>query len=457
MNNYKSSNYNIFIDKLSENKSLIFNSYFDSYVVLDEQHMDALNNISICDDEKIIADLSSQGLIIKKDFYELNNILINERINKYRDGTLILTIAPSMECNMDCPYCYESRKRGVMSLETEEKLFNWIENIIKNGNFKSLSVTWYGGEPLLKIDTIERLSNKLIPLCADEKINYFSSIVTNGILLNRENSVILKNCKIQFVQVTIDGLKDEHNKRRLLKSNGDSFTTIINNIKENCDIININVRSNIDKENIDEIDKLIDYLFIEQGLMNKIGLYFAPVTDITKGCLFSDTCYSFKEFSEIENYASQRIYDVTRDMKYLFYPSRRVMSCGAVSLNYFVIDHMGNLYKCWNNICVEDKIVGNINDKMNFINEENYKWLSYNLSDNDKCKECEYLPLCMGGCPYFPINGFGNQCDHRIYSCKNYLRLYYQNYLRQKESNYNLNRLITEEGPETIIKLPLSV
>jgi len=31
--------------------------------------------------------------------------------------------------------------------------------------------------------------------------------------------------------------------------------------------------------------------------------------------------------------------------------------------------------------------------------EEMLKWLKYNLLKRNDCKSCNYLPICMGGCP----------------------------------------------------------
>ena len=36
-----------------------------------------------------------------------------------------LTIAPTLACNMDCPYCYEKEKTGVMSQEILDNIINF--------------------------------------------------------------------------------------------------------------------------------------------------------------------------------------------------------------------------------------------------------------------------------------------------------------------------------------------
>lgn len=64
-----------------------------------------------------------------------------------------------------------------------EKLVN--ENLEQQGQ---LSITWFGGEPLLAIDLIEEIQIKMQDIANRKCITFNSGIITNGYLLTEEVS-----------------------------------------------------------------------------------------------------------------------------------------------------------------------------------------------------------------------------------------------------------------------------
>lgn len=77
-------------------------------------------------------------------------------------GTVSLTIAPTMGCNFDCPYCFEQQRSGKMHSNVQEDVAALAGRMLKASGSKTLDVTWFGGEPLLAVDIVETLSEKLL-------------------------------------------------------------------------------------------------------------------------------------------------------------------------------------------------------------------------------------------------------------------------------------------------------
>lgn len=73
--------------------------------------------------------------------------------------------------------------------------------------------------------------------------------------------------------------------------------------------------------------------------------------------------------------------------------------CGAVTNNSFVIDPNGNLYKCWDEIGRKKGCIGNVTDGIELNNTVIY-YGAYNPVEDNQCRKCNLLPICMGGCPY---------------------------------------------------------
>lgn len=91
------------------------------------------------------------------------------------------------ECNFDCDYCYERKSRSKLKspiIPTKKELENIVDKIIEDNN-GNLSLTLFGGEPLLELDLIKYVLDyckikygKPFPCC----------LVTNGVLLKNKDT-----------------------------------------------------------------------------------------------------------------------------------------------------------------------------------------------------------------------------------------------------------------------------
>ena len=97
--------------------------------------------------------------------------------------------------------------------------------------------------------------------------------------------------------------------------------------------------------------------------------------------------------------------------------------CAADHYYSYVVDPLGKLYKCWSDIGISDRVVGDIAD--NIYTELNFERLNefilYNPTEDERCKSCKHLPICMGGCPYYRISNF-KICDRHKYDLDIYMK-----------------------------------
>jgi radical SAM protein with 4Fe4S-binding SPASM domain len=99
------------------------------------------------------------------------------------------------KCNLNCKHCYsDSGTASQKELGTKEAL----DVVDQLADFGVTALAFSGGEPLTRKDFLE-VANHAV------KRGLYVSVATNGTLLNKENVKKLKQAKINYVEVSIDG------------------------------------------------------------------------------------------------------------------------------------------------------------------------------------------------------------------------------------------------------------
>jgi uncharacterized protein len=333
----------------------------------------------------------------------LNNLRLKNFMHRFNANYMGLTIAPTSYCNFNCIYCYEDfRLKNFMSEETEQKLLEFIEQ--KNPKF--LNITWFGGEPLLNFRRIKSITKQII----QREINFTAAIITNGYLLSSNIINSLEELKINFIQITIDGLEKTHNKRRPHISHPDSFQKITQNLDVLCEKefpIHINLRINLDKNNVSEFPQIVKYIKDRYPFKN-VMITPAYVSGEIGGSCQNPCLFNRKEKAKFK--LTHLETDIIN-----YYPILQDYDCTARQINSYVVNADGGLYKCYNDIGNKEKEIANLNSKG--INSELLtKYLMEEDPYNDqKCLECNIAPVCNGGCPYVRI--FGKDANEKSESC----------------------------------------
>lgn len=232
----KESRFNLFYPARSNpNKILAYNSKSNALATINKDDFDRFKKCSqkgVYDlDEEFLENLKRGNFLIEDDVDELDVLRYQQQSTRYNSSYLGLTIAPTLGCNFRCVYCYEKEHDDIhfMREDVQKDLLRLIEEKCKKLDL--LSVAWYGGEPLLAFDLVKSLSKKFIEICDKYGVQYQANIITNGYLLNKEIVKELEDIHVKHIQVTIDGPKDIHDKRRFLKGKQGTFDKIFKNLK----------------------------------------------------------------------------------------------------------------------------------------------------------------------------------------------------------------------------------
>lgn len=431
----KASIFNILIENQKYKNWLIYNSLRNSLLEIDEstkQYLEKAESLPVkepegCEniksEDKDI--LIEYGFIVDENCDELKEaIRIDDEAHNYiwSSKFMSLTICPTYDCNLQCPYCYEVYNRdslsyGIMGDDVQNNIIQLyaehcqINTGLDDPNSNTDSITWYGGEPLLNTGIIGYVQDKINSLAVKYKRNIKRTIITNGILLNKENQKMLKENGIQHVQITVDGPGIIHNKRRYFPEAPDkSFEIIMNNIRNIDDYFIISMRINTDKENSPYLDKLLEELIKWNVWPNKrMNISIANVQcDWNKDSKISLKINDFEKIQrDFRMNQVRRFNEMSNNKKAklkLDYPSTNKLGsvCGFVNhKNSFAIGPQGELYTCWKSVGNKKYRIGNVKDLLNNnkISNEGKQRFHSHFREEIKCYSCKIFPICSLSCP----------------------------------------------------------
>ena len=89
---------------------------------------------------------------------------------------------PNLDCNLDCYFCFASKKDEVKRIEPDDflKSLKVIEKVI---NDDKLFIKIYGGESLLYIENIKKYLLKIKEFKKQSDLEVTCAIVTNGTIM----------------------------------------------------------------------------------------------------------------------------------------------------------------------------------------------------------------------------------------------------------------------------------
>lgn len=373
-----------------------------------------------------------QGKILVQDNEDseyISMLRFKRERESFTSRTLGMIICPTLACNFACPYCYEQNLPvSVMQTEIQSQLVDFINK--NSEDFKGLTINWHGGEPLMGFDTIKSLYSKF-----DKEVKLpitHSAMVTNGYLLTKEICEYLHNRHLDYIQITIDGNKETHNKTRKLKNGQSSFERIIENVDMASDLMPnclIGIRTNIGRENRDE------YLTLYNELSNRwrgrnVTIYHSFILDNSLNTCYSKRCaveLNTREKNEFDIFLAENGIKSKKSL----YPRLDGSFYTCMDNNAYVVDPKGFLYKCWGDVGIVSRSIGTLKDGV-----KNYRIVSQFMIDSDKfsdsqCLECSFLPICDGGCNLYRIGKIEkgipyNVCNLDEKGLARFVELYYE-------------------------------
>ena len=371
--------------------------------------------------------LKENGFILDfdKSMEEQNDAIGLDR-NIEKSTRLQLAIIVTGKCNLRCVYCYEKFDKPKMGKETQEEIVSYLRNALPK--YESLYIGWFGGEPLLALDVIEALSNRIVELCQSLNKKYYASITTNGVLLTESCHKVLNKCKINMFQITLDGPSQIHDQQRVTPNGKGSYRIIYRNLLEmkNSNLPFIaTIRINIAKSTVIDgtFEEFFKKLFCDLGKDPRFNLHLAAVSDLAgEQDGSTDICSTFHLAPFYR--AAQQIGFSFSQYKSLFAPTRLV--CYAANPNAYVIDADATVHKCTVGLYDERNNIGYIKNGVMVLDKgKESQWYRGIPSTEGKCMSCRLLPTCLGKfCPLERIQRSEIACPPMKDNLDMYMKLF---------------------------------
>ena len=320
------------------------------------------------------------------------------------------------DCNLRCRYCFADEgayhaEREFMSLDTAKAA---IDFLLKNsGQRKVLEVDFFGGEPLMCLDTIKKVVAYAKEEGAKRGKKFLFTTTTNALLLDND-AIKFFNEEMENVVLSLDGRKEVHDAIRKTKNGKGSFDLVIENVKKfvrSRGDRHYYVRGTFTSKNLD-FSK--DVIFLADNGFDSISME-PVVTDIDdlqiKDEHLDTVCREYEVLCDeyLERHREGKgfnFFHFNIDLEGGTCLQKRVSACGAGN-EYFSVVPNGDIYPCHQFAGDKNFLMGNVirGIERKDIREQ---FAENSLFTRKDCANCFAKFICSGGCSANNYNFMGD-------------------------------------------------
>lgn len=408
------SKHNIFSKITGSDEFFLVNILSGNADILNSQEAEKYRSGKI---EALSADYLEKGYVVEADAeskqYKLAYL---DFLDRRENDEIQIFYVPWYACNFDCSYCYQAEYAPEASAGNGEVVEAFFKYVNREFAGRRKYVTIFGGEPLLKGERTRNEIKKIVRKSAEYKLDL--AIVTNGYHL-ADYVDILKLGRIREIQVTLDGTRTVHDKRRYLKDGAGTFEQIVAGIDAALENhFPINLRVVVDKDNFENLIDLAHFA-IEKGWTKN------PLFKTQLGRNYElHTCQLDPKrlFLRISLY--EKVYEMVRRhpeflefhrpaysiSKHLFengeLPEPLFDSCPGTKTEW-AFDYTGKFYACTATVGKQGEELGTFYPAITKNEDIIEKWEDRDVTTIPQCRDCTVQLACGGGCAAVAKNRTG--------------------------------------------------
>lgn len=354
-----------------------------------------------------------RNLTIISKLVEVGELFSKDRFTDFKADTLspvsTLCINVSHDCNLRCTYCFGENYDQEKKLMSHEVADRSVDFLIKHSeNQNDLSLSFFGGEPLLNFSVIEHTVLYAQEEGKKQGKNFRFHLTTNGTLLSTTIIDFLVKNKFSLI-ISLDGPREVNDSMRPFAGGKGSYDVICRNIREvqaMGEALPFTVRSTFTRKNLD-IDNLA---------MHLAGLGIADISVEPCATLLEDLRIREDDLPELkqsyEALADRYLDEILEGKYFSFFHLKQMMDqthskgsrltqCGA-GQGYLAVGADGELYPCHRLVGQKEYVMGDVFSGISNQNIQN-TFLGANVRNKEKCMQCWARYICGGGCHAYAI------------------------------------------------------
>ncbi len=330
------------------------------------------------------------------------------------DFTLCLT----HDCNLRCSYCYAGCKiKKRMPWKTAKRAIDFaIEHTLSKPKPHELQFGFFGGEPLLEWDLLEKATLYTEKLAAKSGIALKKTVTTNATILGQRHFDFFTEHDF-YIGLSIDGNKAMHDATRPFSNGRSSHARCVRGMKYYLGpYARGEVIVTIDPSNVEYLAESVKWLS-DQDICNiSLNPNFYTEWPDDKLALWRQGYETAAEVY-LENYRRPRYFRINFiDGKIKTRLSEGYRTCDRCNFGEreIAVSAGGNMYPCERLVGNDDggdMCIGNVFDGFN--QGKRIKLLGQRGNKNQECVECALRERCMNwcGCINYTTTGAINTVD----------------------------------------------
>ena len=318
----------------------------------------------------------------------------------YNTLPVLSEVALTYQCNLACQFCYagcgckkESTEKDLPAVSVKKIL----DIIRKEAEVPSISFT--GGEPVLRKDLPELIRYA-------KKLGFWVNLISNGTLITEQKTRELKQAGLDSAQISLEaGTAKLH---ELIVQRPNAFEQTLHAVRVLSKAgIRVHTNTTLCRLNIGHIPPLLE-------MIRTLGMTsFSMNMIMPEGSVLKKSAHLMLSYSEIKNivpHIQKKAEELSLEFLWysptplcLFNPIRHGLGnkgCAACD-GLLSISPSGNILPCSS----YPQPMGNLLEHKGHFKElwtsEPFRFFQEKRYTHEKCRTCEDLAVCQGGCPLY--------------------------------------------------------
>lgn len=418
-------------DNPEERLCAVFHTLTKSFAVFPEKGWDSLGKDGQLDDATVEA-LIRQGFLVKEGVDEMVTFWNWRQQIVHNFDTLGSKNLVTRQCNNQCRYCIFDAEAKSMSSETAKKIDSFFLNLIKERNPKRINDLFSGGEIMLNLDVLIESATRRYYFCMGRGLDYGFKVISNGTLLTPEAVMRMKEVGLRGINVSVAGPERIHDNLRPLRNGGKTYDRIMRNLKAISGIVPIAIETQYDSASNDylEVPEMMDDIKARGIEVERIS--FTAIAPRRGEAEFKAGMGDPEVYLYLLKEAERRGFEQFKAVP--------MNACLTDYRDRIVFDTDGSIIPC-GSLQSGEMVIGNVATGIDFVAESQVLERKF----PDRCtRECEILPICMGGCR---LQSLAKNGDFSSVDCLyDAIRLSLDEYLRRRSAQTLAGKGIKVEG-----------